>query len=114
MTTCKHEEPYHNPDYEGDGGHEHDHAVPPDNPRYPDSRIYGQYASKEPPRYVPHPYDHICFKPRKEDYKPPMPFDGGGDNGDGLCSRRNQRSLTVDPFHEPFRRDTGEGNTSNI
>ncbi|KIO48229.1 tyrosinase family protein [Nitrosospira sp. NpAV] len=96
MTTCKHEEPYHNPDYEGDGGHEHDHTAAPDNPRYPDPRIYGDYASKEPPRYVPHPYEHICFKPRKEDYKPPMPCDEGGDNGNGLCTRRNQRTLTTD------------------
>ncbi|ARO87792.1 hypothetical protein EBAPG3_008435 [Nitrosospira lacus] len=96
MTACKHDEPYLNPDYEGDAGHEHDHTAPPDNPRYPDSRIYGKYASKEPPRYVPHPYEHICFKPRKEDYKPPMPCDGDEGNGDGLCLRRNQRSLTVD------------------
>lgn len=95
--TCKHEEPYHNPDYEHDDGHEeHDHSTPPDNLRYPDSRIYGNYASRKPPPYVPHPYQHICFKPRKEDYKPPMPCDDGGEGEGDLCSRRNQRSLTAD------------------
>ena len=34
------------------------------------------YASKRPPRYVPHPFDHTCFRPRKDDYKPPVTCDG--------------------------------------
>jgi len=93
MKKCKYE-PYSNPNYENGSKHEHSHSVPPDNPRYPDSRIYGNYSSKEPPRYVPHSYEHICFKPRKEDYKPPVSCDGDGDSR--LCSRRNQRVLTVD------------------
>jgi len=53
--------PYGDPDYEHPPDHGHE---PPDNPRYPDPRIYGSYASKTPPRYVPHPFEHICFKPR--------------------------------------------------
>lgn len=85
--------PYCEPDYACEKP-EHGHSVPPDNRHYPDPRIYGAYASKELPRYVPHSYEHICFKPRKEDYKPPMSCDGGGESG--LCSRRNQRLLTVD------------------
>lgn len=85
--------PYHDPDYDRDA-HEHDHYTPPDNPRYPDRRIYGDYASKRPPAYVPHPYDHTCFRPRKEDYKPPVTCDGHGE-GD-LCVRKDHRTLTAD------------------
>ncbi|MBA4141824.1 MAG: tyrosinase family protein [Nitrosospira sp.] len=85
--------PHENPDYEKDG-HEHDHSAPPENLRYTDQRIFGDYASKNPPPYVPHPYEHACFKPRKEDYKPPVPCDG--DDTNGQCGRRNQRSLTAD------------------
>ena len=82
--------PYYDPDYEQppDYGHE-----PPDNPRYPNRRIYGDYASNNPPRYVPHPFEHICFKPRKEDYKPPVTCN---DYDNGLCRRRDHRMLTVD------------------
>ncbi len=84
--TCK-------PDYErkppGEG-----YLRPPDNPRYPDPRIYGSYASKKPPRYVPHPYEHSCFKPREEDYKPPTTCGKEGD--DELCVRRDHRTLTID------------------
>lgn len=88
-------EAFSNLDYER-GGHEHGDLAPPDNLRYTDRRIYGDYASKEPPAFVPHPYDHAIFKPRKEDYKPPMPCDGdGGSDGEG-CVRRNQRSLSSD------------------
>jgi len=76
------------------GKSEHDDLVPPDNRHYPDPRIYGDYASKKPPQYVPHSYEHICFKPRKEDYKPPVSYDG--DNESELCLRRNQRLLTFD------------------
>lgn len=87
-------EPYHNPDYERDS-HEHDHGhTPPENLRYTDRRIYGDYASKEPPRYVPHPYEHAIFRPRKEDYKTPMPCDG--EEPEGGCARQNQRALTTD------------------
>ena len=74
--------------------HDYDHKRPPDNPQYPDRRIYGDYASKRPPVYVPHPYDHACFKPRKEDYKPPTKCEDG--DTDGLCVRRDHRILTTD------------------
>jgi tyrosinase len=84
--------PYEKPDYKsGKPGHR---PKPPDNPRYPDRRIYGGYASKKPPPYVPHPYEHTCFKPREEDYKPPAKCYGGDD--DGLCARQDHRSLTTD------------------
>jgi tyrosinase len=86
--------PHHEPEHKPPGP-KHDHPThPPDNPRYPDPRIYGQYASKKPPPYVPHPYEHSCFKPRKEDYKPPVTCDGDGDAG--LCIRRDHRTLTAD------------------
>lgn len=85
-----HNPPYYVPDEQGS----HDHRYePPDNPRYPDSRIYGSYASKKPPRYVPHPLDHTCFKPRKEDYKPPTTCD---DHDDELCVRKDHRTMTSD------------------
>ena len=85
-----HTPPYYDPDYE----HPADHGYKaPENPRYPDRRIYGDYASKTPPHYVPHPFEHTCFKPRKEDYKPPVTCDGG--EGD-LCIRKDHRSLTTD------------------
>lgn len=92
MAKRKHT-PHHEPDYERDKP-EHGHSHPPDNPRYPDSRIYGDYASKTPPRYVPHPYDHACFKPREEDYKPPVTCDGHGH--EELCVRSDHRMLTAD------------------
>ncbi|MGH9630548.1 MAG: hypothetical protein ACRD7E_19730, partial [Bryobacteraceae bacterium] len=85
-----HDPPYYDPDYERPPHHGHE---PPDNPRYPDSRIYGNYASKNPPRYVPHPFEHTCFKPRKEDYKPPATCDG---HNDKLCVRKDHRTLTAD------------------
>ena len=84
--------PYHDPDYDRDRD-EHDHKRPPDNPRYPDRRIFGDYASKKPPVYVPHPYDHTCFRPRKEDYKPPVTCDG---HEGELCVRKDHRALTAD------------------
>ena len=80
-------------DYDG-GDPESNYPKKPDNPRYPDRRIYGDYASKNPPAYVPHPYEHSCFKPRKEDYKPPATCDG--DDATEICVRRNQRTLTTD------------------
>jgi tyrosinase len=85
--------PYLEVDYDPSES-EHGHSKPPRNQRYPDRRIYGDYASKNPPCYVPHPYEHSCFKPRKEDYDPPVKC--GGDDNAGLCSRQNQRSLTAD------------------
>ena len=85
-----HRPPYHDPDYDDGPGHE---LQPPDNLRYPDPRIYGSYASKEPPPYIPHPFEHICFKPRKEDYKPPVTC---GDQDEELCLRKDHRSLTTD------------------
>ena len=85
-----HDEPYHDPDYKHPPKHGHQ---PPDNPRYPDRSIYGDYASKTPPPYVPHPYEHGCFRPRKEDYKAPTTCD---DHGEGLCVRKDHRRFTVD------------------
>jgi len=70
------------------------HGHPPENQRYPDPRIYGDYASKKPPRYVPHSFEHTCFKPRKEDYKPPVSCDDEGT--EELCTRRDHRALTAD------------------
>ena len=87
-----HDLPYHDPDYQHPPDHGHES---PDNPRYPDSRIYGTYASRKPPRYVPHPLDHMCFKPRKEDYKPPTTCDDHDHNAD-LCVRKDHRTLTSD------------------
>src|SRR5687767_13254463 len=87
-----HDPPYFVPD-EGSG--DHHHHEPPANPRYPDSRIYGEYASKKPPLYVPHPIEHTCFKPRKEDYKPPVTCDDH-DPDDDLCNRKDSRALTAD------------------
>jgi hypothetical protein len=83
--------PYEDPDYARPEEHPHE---PPDNYRFPDRSIYGSYASKEPPRYVPHPYERSCFKPRKEDYKPPVTCDEPED--EGLCRRKDHRSLTAD------------------
>jgi tyrosinase len=85
-----HNPPYNDPDYDHPPDHLHE---PPDNPRYPDRRIYGDYASKKPPRYVPHPFDHMCFKPRKDDYKPPVTCNG---HDDELCVRKDHRALTAD------------------
>ena len=60
----------------------------PSTREYPDPRIYGRYASKNPPRYVPHPFEHTCFKPRKEDYKPPITCD---EHDTDLCVRKDHR-----------------------
>lgn len=85
-----HAAPYCNPNYDDQPEHGYEAPV---NPRYTDPRIYGSYASKRPPRYVPHPLEHSCFKPRKEDYKPPATcYDGP----EGLCVRRDHRFLTTD------------------
>jgi tyrosinase len=91
-THRPHDAPYHDPDYSRPNDHGH---RPPDNLRYPDPRIYGDYASKTPPRYVPHPYEQACFKPRKEDYKPPTTCDDH-DRDDELCVRKDHRTLTAD------------------
>ncbi len=84
--------PYEDPDYSHPP--DHHHGKPPENPRYPDRRIYGSYASKNPPAYIPHPYEHACFKPRKEDYKPPVTCDD--DHAGDLCIRKDHRALTAD------------------
>lgn len=86
----RHRPPYYDPDYDQEPEHE---LKPPDNPRYPDPRIYGSYASKEPPPYIPHPFEHASFRPRKEDYKPPLTCD---DQDDELCVRKDHRMLTTD------------------
>ena len=83
---CELEYDSYEPDY--------DHRRPPDNPRYPDPRIYGDYASKKPPPYVPNPYEHSRFKPRKEDYKPPATCYENGEVE--LCLRVEHRTLTAD------------------
>jgi tyrosinase len=85
-----HDPPYYDPDYDNPPKHGHE---PPDNPRYPDPRIYGTYGSKKPPRYIPHPFEHTCFRPRKEDYKPPYTC---GDPNDEICVRKDHRMLTAD------------------
>jgi tyrosinase len=98
--------PYGNPDYDHPPDHGHE---PPDNPHYPDAGIYGAYASKKPPRYVPHPFDHICFKPRKEDYKPPTSCYPPAED---LCVRRDHRTLTADEqnrFLNAFTQINGAG-----
>lgn len=99
MSARKHEpqghhrrRPYDDPDYDRPPEHPHE---PPDNPTYPDRAIFGDYASKEPPPQVPHPYDHTCFRPREEDYKPPATCDPA-DEDDGLCHRKEHRRLTSD------------------
>jgi tyrosinase len=91
-TDRPHYEPCADVDY--DRPQHDDHQRPPDNPRYPDSRIYGSYASKKPPVHIPHPYRHTCFKPRKEDYKPPVVCEH--DDPNGLCVRRDHRTFTQD------------------
>lgn len=85
-----HHLPYHDPDYEQMPDYAH---KPPDNPRYLNRRIYGDYASETPPSYVPHPIEHACFKPRKQDYKPPATC---GDDQDDVCIRKDHRMLTAD------------------
>jgi tyrosinase len=85
-----HPPPYHNPDYSYPPEHPKE---PPPNPRYPDERIYGTYATKRPPAYIPHPLDHLCFKPRKEDYKPPKTCE---EPKPDLCVRKDHRALTTD------------------
>lgn len=85
-----HSNPCEDPDYENPPHHP---TGPPANPRYPDPRIYGSYSSKRPPRYVPHPFDHTCFKPRKEDYKPPASCHPPNDP---RCVRPDHRTLTAD------------------
>ena len=87
-----HVPPYYDPDYEHPSEHPHE---PPENPRYPDPRIYGDYASKRPPRYVPHPIEHSCFKPRKDDYRPPVTCDDH-DHDEDLCVRKDHRMFTAD------------------
>ena len=85
---------YCSPDYR-DNKEDYGAHRPPDNPRYPDPHFYGGYASKNPPPYVPHPYDHTCFKPREEDYKPPTTCEDHDDT-QGLCARPDHRTMTVD------------------
>lgn len=84
-------DPYDDPDY--DRPH-HRPERPPVNPRYPDPDLYGSYATDKAPPYVPHSYDHSCFRPRKEDYKPPVTC--GEDPDDNLCQRKDARQLTAD------------------
>ena len=51
MTKKEHEpryQPHCEVDYEpAEPGHHH--SSPPENPRYPDPRFYGDYASRKPP-----------------------------------------------------------------
>jgi tyrosinase len=89
---ARHAEPYEDPDYDRPPKHP---TEPPRNARYPDASIYGSYASDDPPPYVPHPYDHACFRPRKEDYSPPVTCGDEGEE-DGLCRRKDHRRMTSD------------------
>jgi hypothetical protein len=66
---------------------------PPQNPRYPDSRIYGITRRSARRPTSPTGLDHACFKPRKEDYKPPVTC---ADHDDDLCVRKDHRALTTD------------------
>ncbi len=98
-----HKKPKPNPCYEKDyddhGRPDHSHHKPPENPRYPDPDLYGSYATKDPPPYVPHSYDHSCFRPIEKCYKPPTKCheDDGDDNDpQRLCVRRDHRTLTSD------------------
>lgn len=84
------DKPYYDPDYQHPPKHGNQ---PSDNPRYPDPRIYGDYASKNPPCYIPHPFEHTCFRPREQDYKPPTTCD---DQDNELCVRKDHRILTAD------------------
>lgn len=84
--------PYCKPDYDNCDTDPHDHH-PPDNPRYPDERIYGTYATKKPPKYIPHPYEHSTFCPREEDYKPPTKCE---EDEPKRCVRIDHRALTSD------------------
>jgi tyrosinase len=43
--------------------------------------------------YIPHPYEHTCFKPRKEDYKPPVTCE---EPDPDLCQRKDHRAMTSD------------------
>ena len=97
--------PYCEPDYDKP---EHKHQSPSENPRYPDKRIYGTYASKKPPKYIPHPYEHSSFCPREEDYKPPITCD---DDKPGLCVRRDNRALTGDQQTRLCHQGHGNGHT---
>jgi tyrosinase len=85
-----HTPPYYDPDYNDPLDHEHH---PPENPHFPEPWIYGSYASASPPDYVPHSFDQMCFKPRKEDYKPPVTCGGVRED---LCVRKDHRALTTD------------------
>jgi len=85
-----HEPLCYDPDYRNPPDHGH---KPPANPRYPDPRIYGSYATKNPPRYIPHPIEHSCFRPRKDDCKPPQTCNG---HDHDLCVRKDHRMLTTD------------------
>ena len=85
-----HEPLCYDPDYRNPPDHGH---KPPANPRYPDPRIYGSYATKNPPRYIPHPIEHSCFRPRKDDCKPPHTCNG---HDHDLCVRKDHRMLTTD------------------
>src|SRR5262245_11054916 len=82
--------PYYDPDY--DQPHEFLQVVP-DNLRFPDRQLFGQYATLNPPTFVPHPSDHLAFKPRKADFKAPFTCDGQEEE---LCIRKDHRMMTVD------------------
>jgi len=74
MKKCKHA-PYSHPHNEDGNQHERNHSIPPHNPDCSDSRIYGNFSSQKSTRYAPHSDEHIFFKPRKKDDKPPVSID---------------------------------------
>lgn len=85
-----HSLPYYDPDY--DQPHQILH-VPPENPRFPDLRIFGQYATRNPPAFILHPAEQMSFRPRKADFKAPFRCDGQDEE---LCVRKDHRAMTVD------------------
>ena len=85
-----HDLPYYDPNY--DEPHLMTHVMP-DNARFPERRIFGEYATLTPPAFVPHPVDHISFKPRKADFRAPFSCDGQDED---LCIRKDHRAMTVD------------------
>ena len=84
--------PYEDPDYTCQHDHEHQS---PTNPKYPDRRIYGSYASACPPAYIPHSFEDFFFRPRKKDYKAPLTCNDHH-NSSGVCVRKDCRMLSAD------------------
>ena len=98
----RHQLPYEDPDYDKPVEHLHE---PPENYSYPDRDIYGDYASDEPPPYVPHPFDHSCFRPRRDDYKPPVTCDDEPEDGCAGAKTPVRSPQTTDPVPQRLQSD---------